>query len=128
MKDSFQQILMANWEPGPYHQVASLSTTMAELCATHGFVPDRIEVDGLGVVQFVGLALADSTRFLLEWGEEAPSTDVIVSTDARDPAYDAAMKKLLCALGLEPSVVVFQHEDGSYDELLQRQREAGFDV
>lgn len=123
-----RQVSKADWVPGPYHQIAVLGTTMAELCAKHGVEPERVQEDGLGWVQYVGLELEDGTRFLLDWGELAPSTNITVSADVRDPAYGAAMKKLLLALGLVLSVVVFQHEDGSYDDLLQRQRQGGSDL
>ena len=121
----FKQIYIEDWKPGPFHPIAALSTTMAELCSMHGFEPECVEEDGLGVVSYVFLELADGTRFILEWGELGPSTNVTISADVRDPAYAATMKKLLSALMLDTSAVIHQCDDGFYDEGHERQRAMG---
>ncbi|WP_299400439.1 hypothetical protein [Pelagibius sp.] len=121
----FKQIIADDWAPGPFRSVAAIRATMAELVSIYGFEPDRIEEDGLGWVQYVLLELRDGTRFILEWGEQGPTTDVTVSVDARDPAYGATLQKLLSVLKLDQSVVVGQLQDGHYDGLLERQSQLG---
>ena len=104
-----------DWQPGPFCDIAIISTTIAALAETHGFTPHRVVEDGLGWVSYIPLELEDGTRFVFSWGEAGNPEQVSVYADITDRPYAAAVDKLLAALGLDHSAVLWLSDDDGYD-------------
>lgn len=108
-----------DWLPGPFCDIAIISTTIAALAAAHGFAPHRVVEDGLGWVSYIPLQLDDGTRFVFSWGEAGNPEQVSVRANITDRPYGAAIDKLLAALGLDRSVVLWLSDDDGYIHLME---------
>lgn len=125
MTHGLRQIPAKDWAPGRYLHIAFISPTMESLATKHGFKVERHIEDGIGWVSYVFLELGDGTRFILEWAEQGKSGEVVVNASIADKPYGKALNKLLAALGLDRSVVLWQSEEDAYDELIESSYDNG---
>jgi hypothetical protein len=125
MAQDIQQLSFDEWEPGPFCDIAIINRTIESLVSEHGFSPERVVEDGLGWVSYIPLQVGDGTRFMLFWGEAGNPEQVSVFADITDRPYSAAIDKLLAALGLDRSVVLWLSDDDGYIHLLESLKREG---
>ena len=120
-----RQLTFNEWKPGPFCDIAIINLTIEALAKEHAFAPERVVEDGLGWVSYVPLELDDGTRFLLDWAEGGTPEQMIVKADITDRPYTAAIDKLLSALDLERSAVLWLSADDGYQHQIDGLKREG---
>jgi hypothetical protein len=115
-----RQVLTEDWQPGPFCDIAIIGTTMEPLTTKHGFTPEQVVEDGIGCVSDILMKLEDGTRFVLRWHKAGNPDQASVYADITDRPYSAAIDKLLAALELDRSVVLWLSDDDGYIHQLNR--------
>jgi hypothetical protein len=109
------------WIPMVMEYVAVLDRTADALSASFGWIWAEGEEEGLGRMQYVGLAYDGRSRFVLIASIENPGRGVALEAAAHeDPAQ--ARADFLAALDLEPDVFLSIREGGVWFERWQESR------
>jgi len=125
MAEDVRQLSEDQWQPGPFYEIAIINRTIESLESEHGFARERVVEDGLGWMSFIRLQIGEGTRFLLSWGEAGSPKQVYVHADVTNRPYVAALDKLLSALGLDRSNVLWLSDDDGYQHQIDRLKREG---